>query len=128
VYGSLVKLASIVLLIFAAACAAGGSAPAPHANGYDSVISGTIGVAVATQGEDVVVSAVRADSAAARAGMRAGDRIRRCNGEPVSSAREFERRVLESRPGTVMRLEVGRDTGTRVMELPVEEIALAVQA
>ena len=125
------RYASVFVLVLAAACAAGGGSPpaTPQTDdGYNSLMPAGIGVAVATQGEDVVVTAVRPDGAAARAGVRAGDRIRRCNGDAVTSAREFERRVLESRPGGVMRLEIGRDAGTRTLELPVEEIATAVQA
>ena len=118
----------VFLLVLIAACASGGGAPTPKADGYDSLIPASIGVAVTTQGGDVVVTAVRPDGPAARAGVRAGDRIQRCNGEVVKGAREFERRVLESRPGSVMRLEIGRDAGTRTLELPVEEIATAVQA
>lgn len=125
------RYASVFFLLLITACAAGGGgAPPtpPQTDGYDSPLPATIGVAVATQGADVVVTAVRPDGAAARAGVRSGDLIQRCNGEPVKSAREFERRVLESRPGSVMRLEIGRDAGSRTLELPVEEIATAVQA
>jgi S1-C subfamily serine protease len=124
------RYASVFLLVLAAACAAGGGAPTPQpqADSDDNPLPATIGVAVAAQGADVVVTAVRPDGAAARAGVRSGDRIHRCNGEPVKSAREFERRVLESRPGSVMRLEIGRDAVSRTLELPVEEIFTAVQA
>jgi S1-C subfamily serine protease len=115
------------VVLLSAACAGDGrDALVPAAEGYDSPIPGTIGIAVADRGGDVVVTAVRADGAAARAEVREGDRIRRCNGQPVTDAREFERRVLESRPGSVMQIELSRGGALRRVALPVEEILTAV--
>ena len=62
-------------------------APGP----YDSPIPGTIGIAAANQNGAVVVVGVRAGSAAARADVRIGDRIRRCNGEALANARGFRK-------------------------------------
>ena len=120
-------LAVLLVLILTAACAGDGLKPEAPAT-YDSPISGTIGVAVANGDAGVMIVGVRAGSAAARAGLREGDRIRRCNGEPVANARELERRVLDSRPGSILELEIGRGAESRSVVLPVEEILTAVQA
>jgi S1-C subfamily serine protease len=119
-------LASLLCIVLTAACAGGVTdVPAGVQARYDSLRPGTIGLAVAASGSDVVVVAVREGSAAQKAGVREGDRITRCNGEPVDSLRGFEQRVLESRPGTFMRLELTRGTEVRAVELPVEEILTA---
>ena len=121
-------LASLLCAVLIAACAgAPVRLPAAQAR-YDSLVPGTIGLAVASEGGDIVVVAVRADSAADKAGVRAGDRIRRCDGAPVADQREFERRVLESRPGTLLRLELERGAQMHAVELPVEEILTAERA
>ena len=123
-------LVVLFLLILTAACAGDGRKAIPEPI-YDGLIPGTIGIVVANQGSSVVVLAVRSGSAAARADVRAGDRISSCNGEPVTDEREFERRVLDSQPGSVIELEIARGapgaTNTRRISLPVEEIATAVQ-
>ncbi len=112
-----------------AACAGDGPKAVPEA-AHDSLMPGTIGIVVANQGSDVVVVAVRAGSAAARADVRAGDRISSCNGEPVTDERDFERRVLDSRPGSLIELEIARgapgQTTVRRISLPVEEVLTAV--
>lgn len=100
----------------------------PVTAAYDSPIPGTIGVAAVNQDGAVVVAGVRADSAAARADVRKGDRIRACNGAPVANARDFERRVLDSRPGSILELDLMRGDKSRSVALPVEEIPTAVQA
>ena len=120
-------LVVLLLLILTAACAGDGRGSVPEA-AYDSPISGTIGIVVANHGSGVVVVAVRAGSAAARADVRAGDRISSYNGEAVADERDFERRVLESRPGSVIELETLRGAESRRVSLPVEEVLTAVQA
>src|SRR5690242_2946004 len=113
--------------VFTAACA-GDPARAPEPAVYfESPLSASIGIAVAAKGTDVVVVAVRADSAAARANAQAGDRILRLDGVQPTDAADFERRVLEAAPGSVARVELTRGTQTRVVELPVEELLLAVR-
>ncbi|MBW8906583.1 MAG: PDZ domain-containing protein [Betaproteobacteria bacterium] len=94
----------------------------------DSPLSSSIGIAVAPMGRDVVVVAVRSDSAAARAHLQPGDRILRLDGAQLTDVTDFERRVLDATAGTVMRVEFTRGTQTRVVELPVEELLLAVRA
>ena len=60
-----------------------------------------------------VVEDVRSDSAAARAGMKAGDVIVSFDGERVRSARHFERLVSETPGGRTVDASVMRD-GSRV--------------
>lgn len=119
--------AMLLILTLTVACAGGGrDTVAPPAGRYDSPIPGRIGIAVANQAAGVVVVAVRAGGAAARAGIREGDRISRCNGARVSNARQFERRVLDSRPGSLMEVELSRAGELHRVSLPVEEILTAV--
>ena len=119
-------LVVLLLLILTAACAGDGHKVAPEAI-YEGPIPGTIGIVVANQSSGVVVMAVRAGSPAARADVRVGDRISACNGEPVTDERQFEQRVLDSRFGSVIELEMARGAESRRISLPVDEIATAVQ-
>lgn len=126
-------LSGLLVLVLTAACAGDGTkVPDVPAVTFDSPIPGTIGVAVTNRNSAVVVVAVRAGGAAARADVREGDRISGCNGKPVADALDFERRILDARPGSLIELEVVRGTpgGTtaRKVSLPVEEILTAVQA
>jgi len=110
------------------ACAADPArAPQPPIT-FESPLSGSIGIAVAAKGSEVVVIAVRAESAAARANLQPGDRIVRLDGVPVTDVTDFDRRVLDATPGSAIRVEFTRGTQTRVVELPVEEMLLAVRA
>ena len=121
-------IVATVSLALTAACA-GDPARAPEPAVYfESPLSASIGIAVAAKGTDVMVIAVRADSAAARENVRPGDRIVRLDGVQPADATDFERRVLEAPPGSVVRVEFTRGTQTRVVELPVEELLLADRA
>lgn len=90
----------------------------------ESVVPGTISVMVRQANNKVVVSGVGKDSAA----VRVGDVVVRYNGEAVTSARQFYRLVLDSRPGSRARLELERDGAPRVVELPVRELDLMPRA
>lgn len=120
------SMRSILACFLLAAAAIGCAAGSPPQ--YDSPIPGTIGVAVARDGGGVFVAAVRPGSAAARAGVHVGDRIERLNGEKVTDARQFERRVLDSPPGAILRLDILFGNTTRTIKLPVEEISTASTA
>jgi len=120
-------LAALFVLILTAACA-GEGVKLPASAAYDGLVPGTIGIAVTNRNSSVVVVAVRPGSAASRADVRVGDRINSCNGEPVTDEREFERRILDSRPGSLIELEIARGAESRRVSLPVEEIFTAVQA
>jgi S1-C subfamily serine protease len=119
------SLAVGTLCLLATACAADGaldaSDPPPRA---ESVVPGTIHLAVEPQAGSIVVAAVREGSAAAREHVAPGDRLVRLEGQPIGDAREFERRVLGTPPGSSVRVEVVHDGKARRVELPVEEIAL----
>jgi S1-C subfamily serine protease len=108
---------AILLLMALAGCA---QAPVPP---EESVVPGTIGVTVRQDGPAVVVSAVRAGSAA-----RVGDVVVRYNGEAVASPRQFYRLVVDSPPGSVARLEVLREGAPRVLDVPVRELDLMPRA
>lgn len=88
----------------------------------DSVVPGTIGVSVRQQPSGVVVAAVGKTGPAARSGVRVGDVVLRYNGEAVSSPRQFYRLVVDSRPGSVARLQLLREGAVRELEVPVGEL------
>jgi S1-C subfamily serine protease len=87
---------------------------------HDSVVPGTIGVTVRQERLGVVVAAVAKSSA--DHGVRAGDIVVRYNGEAITSPRQFYRLVVDSRPGSVARLELRREGSVRMLELPVGEL------
>jgi S1-C subfamily serine protease len=114
-------LCAAAVLATLAACAQPAAAPSPSPS-EESLVPGTIGITVRQQGDAVVVSAVRPGSRAATAGVRTGDVVVRYNGEPVGNARGFYRMVLDSRPGSVARLELRRAGALESLELPVEQL------
>jgi S1-C subfamily serine protease len=103
------------LLVLAALLAACAQAPVPEP--ADSVVPGTIGVIVRQDGSDVVVSAVRDGNA-----LRVGDVVLRYNGEAVGSPRQFYRLMIDSAPGSVVRLDVRRGDTVHTLEVPVREL------
>jgi S1-C subfamily serine protease len=94
----------------------------PILSNDDSVVPGSIGVVVRQEPKILVVTAVRRDGPAARTGVRVGDIVLRYNGEALASARHFYRLVLDSRPGSIARLELLREGAVRVIEVPVEQL------
>ena len=110
-----------------AAFAACAQLPMPQANvpQADSVVPGTIGVVVRDEQSRVVVAAVKEQSAAAQHGVEVGDVVLSCNGEAVASVRQFNRLVLDSAPGSVVRLEIMRAGVVRTLEVPVEQLDIA---
>jgi serine protease Do len=61
--------------------------------------------------DGALVSSVVPDSAAAKAGLKAGDVILAIDGEPVRVAGEVSSRVGLARPGDKLKLEIWRDKG-----------------
>lgn len=110
-----------------AALAACAQPPMPQANApqSDGVVPGTIGVVVRAEQSRVVVAAVRDHSAAAQRGVEVGDVVVSCNGEAVASVRQFNRLVLDSAPGSVVRLQILRAGAVRTLEVPVEQLDTA---
>lgn len=107
-------------LLLATACA--GSVPQPEAPARDSLLPGSIGIAVQGSPSGLVVAAVKRDGDAAAAGVRAGDVVLRYNGARVSNLRQFNRLVIGSPPGSVARVELLRDGDTHRVEVPVREL------
>lgn len=89
---------------------------------HESVVPGTIGVAVREENAKVVVAAVGRAGPAAQSGVRVGDVVVRYNGEEVRGARHFYRLVVDSPPGSVARLELVREGTRRFVEVPVEQL------
>jgi serine protease Do len=76
--------------------------------------------------EGALVSSVLPDSAAARAGLEAGDVILKYNGEQVAGASDLSQRVSESKPGAAAKLEIWRQGSARELSASLgksEEVA-----
>ncbi len=108
---------ALSLLLAAAVLAACAPAPAREEDPRGSVVPATIGVTERQDRSAVVVSGARKES-----GVRVGDIVLRYNGVAVTSPRQFYRLVVDSRPGSLARLEVLRDGAVRTLELPVREL------
>lgn len=113
---------SLISLLAVSCLIAGCSTPPQPAQSADSLVPGTIGIAVQRVPAGVVVTAIRKDSRAAAAGLRVGDIVLRYNGEAVTDSRQFYRLVIDSRPGSRARLELLRDGAVHQVEVPVEQI------
>jgi len=111
----------ILLVLLLAACAAQ-PAPEPAALLHASLLPGSIGVLVKRGAGGLVVAAVKQDGPAARAGVRAGDVVLRYNDAAVADLREFNRRVIDSTPGSTARVELLRDGAVHRVEVPVREL------
>lgn len=113
-----------LLLLFAtffAGCANG------LANHHDeALLPGRIGVVVRSAPSGVIVN--RVDAVAAQAGVHPGDQVLTVNGAPVSTVREFNRRVLEARPGSALELELRREDVPHRLRLPVREVVTTPRA
>ena len=72
-----------------------------------------------SKAQGVVITQVEANSAAARANLRAGDVVTKVNGTAIETVRDFARYVGESKPGTRLNMEVWRDRRAQNIELTV---------
>jgi len=97
-------------------------AQAPTFSNEDSVVPGSIGVTVRQELTGVIVTGVKSNGPAAAAGVRVGDVVLRLNGERVTAPRQFYRLVVDSPPGSVVRLELLRGGAVEVLEVPVEQL------
>src|ERR1700728_1557531 len=75
-----------------------------------------------------LVSGLKPDAPAAKAGLRAGDVVLELNGQPVESANDLRLRVSQSAPGTTVKLAVSRDgkvedVNVTLGELPPDKLA-----
>jgi serine protease Do len=64
-----------------------------------------------------LVAAVQPDSAAAAAGLKAGDVVTEVNGEPIERSGQLSSTIGLSAPGDKVRLKVWRDRSTREVEV-----------
>lgn len=77
-----------------------------------------LGARIGTEdGRLATVRYVEPESPAQQAGIRVGDEIRALDGKPVGSVFDFNKRLLEARPGQRVQIEVDRPSGGRQIEL-----------
>lgn len=75
-------------------------------------------------GSDAEVLAIRADSPAAKADLRPGDRIVSFNGEPIRDGIDYYVHLLEQQPGANINLAVRRGDHTVNTTVPLQAIPL----
>jgi serine protease Do len=75
-------------------------------------------------GHDARVTAVRADTPAAQAGLRTGDRIVKFNGEALRDGIDYYVHLLSQKPESKVRLAVRREQKTLDVEVPLQAIPL----
>lgn len=123
---------SFILLAALAACAtppeqgtstaSSGPKEAPR-----SLLPGTIGAVVEPAEGGVRVQALDQDGTAARAGLQVGDVIVRCANVPVATTRDFNQRVLATRPGGRLRLDVRRNAQPLRLDVDVVQLRTALR-
>jgi S1-C subfamily serine protease len=118
---------SLMLCLFAAACASQEPPVTVEPLRVESVVPATIGLVVVQGSAGVLVAAVAADGPAAAAGIHVGDVLQRYNDVSLVDTRQFYRLMLDSPPGSTVRLELLRDGAVRRIEVPVEEIDTALR-
>lgn len=69
-----------------------------------------------------LVSGLKPDAPAAKAGLRNGDVILELNGQPVESANDLRLRISQTAPGSSVKLEVSRDGKTQDMSVTLGEL------
>jgi serine protease Do len=105
------------------------------------VIRGRIGVSLSRQvqkdvleslgaasGRGALVQSVEEDGPAAKAGLKPGDVIVEFNGKPVENNEELIDRVVRTKPGTSVPIEVIRGREKKSMSVTVAELDLAAEA
>ena len=119
-----------LLVVGLAACAAPprNDAPAPAREARtNSLLPGTIGAVVGPAEGGVRVEALATDGPAARAGLEVGDVIVRCANAPIATVREFNQRVLATRPGERLRLDVRRKGEPLRLDVDVRQLQTAMR-
>ncbi len=83
---------------------------------------GELGVRIAdAESGGVSIEEVEPDSAAAKAGLKAGDIIVNFDGERVRSARQFARLVRETAPGRTVKATIRRDNRQQEVDITLAE-------
>jgi S1-C subfamily serine protease len=121
------RLRTVAMVAALAACAQPSAPPAEPPQG-DGVLPGTIGVVVRDEQSRVVVAAVGERSPAAERGVAVGDVVLSCNGKAVVSSRQFNRLVVDSPPGSEIKLQLLREGTVRTLDVPVEQLDLTPRA
>ena len=122
--GFRVRLALAVSMLVTLAACAQPPAPLVQSPRADGVVPGTIGLLVRDERSQVVVAALGKASPAAQSGVQVGDVVLSCNGERVTTSRQFNRLVLDTPPGARVRLQLLREGVVRTLEVPVEQLDL----
>ena len=111
---------ALIALLVVAACSS-----APPREDTGSVVPGSIGAMVDATPAGVRVHALDPNGPAARAGLRVGDLIIRCDDEAVTTTRAFNRCVLTTPPGRRVRLDVVRNDRTLAVDVNVIQLGTA---
>jgi serine protease Do len=69
-----------------------------------------------------LVSGLKPDAPAARAGLKNGDVILELNGQPIESANDLRLRISQTAPGSSVKLEVSRGGKTQNMDVTLAEL------
>jgi serine protease Do len=76
----------------------------------------------------VLVSQVMPDTPAEKAGLKQGDIIVKLNGEAVEAVAPFRNRISQTRPGTVVTLDVIRAGANKTLKARIEKLESKQQA
>lgn len=134
VLGVLVTLAGVAVLAIVAAPAVFGAFDSPvlaqarhqldRANREFMILEGRgseLGVRITDADAGVKVDQVQPNSAAEKAGVKAGDVITTFDGERVRSGRQFARLVQETPPGRSVKMTVSRDGQQKDLQVTPDE-------
>src|ERR1700723_701992 len=69
-----------------------------------------------------LVSGLKPDAPAARAGLKNGDVILELNGQPIESANDLRLRISQTAPGSSVKLEISRAGKTQNMDVTLAEL------
>jgi membrane-associated protease RseP (regulator of RpoE activity) len=85
-----------------------------------------LGVRVSEDGDGLWIEDVLAESPAAAAGLRSGERITRIGDEPIRARSHVDRALAGARPGQKVMVQVASDGGVRSVPVTLGEWPLAL--